>query len=128
MKEFDDPPHDIKEIFSETFDEMFTEAPDQLVYADYPLEVADRLDSYTKEHSLDSADLLNLALEAGYGEPVISRWGEKVILLLDDFGLFDWPLEDPLSCVLIGVMRQFACRCARKADKKHEDTRLEATD
>ena len=92
------------------------------------LEVAARLEAYTKEHSLDSADLLNLALERGYIEPAIARWGEKITRLVDDFDLFDWPLEEPLSCVVIGLMRQLACRCAKKMREKHDVTESDQAD
>jgi hypothetical protein len=128
MKEPNDPPDDIEEIFRKAFDEMFTGASDKLVYAEYPVEVAARLDAYTEEHSLDSSDLLNLALEAGYIEPAITRWGEKIIRLVDDFDLFDWPIEDPLSCVVIGIMRQLVGRCAKKVREKREVTEPDSAD
>ena len=47
-----------------------------------------------------------------------SRWIEEVEPLMEDPDLFEWPLEDPQSCVAIAFMRNYANRWTDKVREK----------
>lgn len=87
--------------------------------ADYlrPGQVIECIKTYTKEHSLDAANLIPLAMKAIHDSGG-SRWIEEVELLMEDPDLFEWPLEDPLLCVAIAFMRKYANRWTDKVREK----------
>jgi hypothetical protein len=68
MKE-PDPPDDLEQTILETFDELHAEAKIVPMVFLFPPEVIECIKTYTKEHSLDPANLIPLAMKA------ITRFG-----------------------------------------------------
>jgi hypothetical protein len=68
MKE-PDPPDDLEQTILETFDELHAEAKIVPMVLLFPPEVIECIKTYTKEHSLDQANLIPLAMKA------ITRFG-----------------------------------------------------
>ena len=68
MKE-PDPPDDLEQTILETFDELHAEAKIVPMVLLFPPEVIECIETYTKEHSLDPANLIPLAMKA------ITRFG-----------------------------------------------------
>jgi hypothetical protein len=112
-----DQSEDFEQLLLESLDELHTEAQITSIDLEFPLEVIERLEIYVKEHSLDRAELLNLAIDA-HVDPTGACWVEVVCRQIDAPDPFEWPLEDPLRCVIIAFMRKLAYRCASKVHEK----------
>ena len=68
----------------------------------------------TKEHSLEPATLIPLAIKAQEHQSDI--FCEAAARLMQDPDSFAWPLQDPLLCVAL----KHACRCAQKVHEEHD--------
>jgi hypothetical protein len=116
MKE-PDSPHDLELTILETFDEMHAEAQITPIVLTFPPEVIDSLETYTKDHSLEPATLICLAIKAL--EHHLEEFSEAGGRLMEDPDSFTWPLEDPLMCVALAFMLKQAYRCAHNLQEKH---------
>jgi hypothetical protein len=117
MKE-PDSPDDLEQTISETFDEMHAEAQIAPIVLALPPEVIESVEAYTKEHSLEPATLIPLAIKAL--EHQVDEFGEAGERLMEDPDSFAWPLEDPLLCVALAFMLKHAYRCAHNLHEKHD--------
>jgi hypothetical protein len=63
MKE-PDPTDDLDQTILETFDEMHAEAQITPIFLTFPPEVVESVEAYTREHSLESATIIPLAIKA----------------------------------------------------------------
>src|ERR1700730_6428361 len=128
MKE-PDPTDDLDQTILETFDEMHAEAQITPVYLTFPPEVLESVEAYAREHSLEPATLIPLAIKAQENQS--EKFSEAGEPLMEDPDSFAWPLEDPLLCVALAFMLKDACRCAEKVHEKHDcgnDKQNEAAD
>ena len=124
-----DPPDDLEQTILETFDEMHAEAQIAPLVLTFPAEVIESIEAYTKEHSLEPATLIPLAIKAQEHQADI--FCEAAERLMQDPDSFAWPLQDPLLCVALAFMLKHACRCAEKVYEKHDfgnDKQNEAAD
>ena len=123
------PPDDLEQTILETFDEMHAEAQIVPIFLTFPPEVIERIAAYTRDHSVEPATLIPLAIKAQENQSEkFSEAGER---LMEDPDSFAWPLEDPLLCVALAFMLKHACRCAEKVHEKHDfgdDKQNEAAD
>jgi hypothetical protein len=123
------PPDDLEQTILETFDEMHAEARVAPIVLTLPPEVIESVVAYTKDHSVEPATLIPLAIKAQENQSEkFSEAGER---LMEDPDSFAWPLEDPLLCVALAFMLKHACRCAQKVHEKHDfgnDKQYEAAD
>jgi hypothetical protein len=87
-----DPPDDLEQTILETFDEMHAEAQIAPIVLTFPAEVM-RIEPYTKEHSLEPATLIPLAIKAQ--EHQLDIFFEAVERLMQDPDSFARPLQDP---------------------------------
>ena len=111
------PPDDLEKTILETFDEMHAEAQVAPIVLTLPPEVIESVVAYTKDHSVEPATLIPLAIKAQENQSEkFSEAGER---LMEDPDSFAWPLEDPLLCVALAFMLKHACRCAQKVHEKH---------
>ena len=128
MKE-PDPTDDLDRTILETFDEMHAEAQVTPIFLTFPPEVIERVAAYTRDHSVEPATLIPLAIKAQENQSdKFSEAGER---LMEDPDSFAWPLEDPLLCVVLAFMLKHAFRCAEKVNEKHDfgnDKQNEAAD
>jgi hypothetical protein len=117
MKE-PDPTDDLDRTILETFDEMHAEAQVTPIFLTFPPEVFERVAAYTRDHSVEPATLIPLAIKAQENQSdKFSEAGER---LMEDPDSFAWPLEDPLLCVVLAFMLKHAFRCAEKVHEKHD--------
>ena len=114
MKE---PADDLDQTILETFDEMHAEAQIAPIVLTLPPEVIERVAAYTKDHSIEPATLIPIAIEAL--ERQLDEFTEAGERLMEDPDSFAWPLEDPLLCVALAFMLKHACRCAEKVHEIH---------
>ena len=63
MKDLD-PPDDLEQTILEKFDEMHAEAQIAPIVLTFPAEVIESIEAYAKEHSLEPATLIPLAIKA----------------------------------------------------------------
>jgi hypothetical protein len=128
MKELG-PPDDLEQTILETFDEMHAEAQVAPIVLTFPREVIESVVAYTKDHSMEPATLIPLAIKAQ--EHQLREFTEAGECLMEDPDSFAWPIEDPLLCVALAFMLKHACRCAEKVHEKHgfdNDKQNEAAD
>jgi hypothetical protein len=123
MKDPDEQPDSFSQTFWETYEEMWTKVGTDEVIAQIslPAEVRDVLEAYANKRGVDVADLFSLAIDGGYVKAAFNDWSEKVAALADDPDLIDWPLDDPLSCMAIALMRHLAIQSVKKWREKHGD-------
>ena len=124
-----DPTDDLDQTILETFDEMHAEAQITPIYLTFPPEVLESVEVYAREHSLEPATLIPLAIKAQENQS--EKFSEAGECLMEDPDSFAWPLEDPLLCVALAFMLKHACRCAEKVHEKHDfgnDKQNEAAD
>jgi hypothetical protein len=117
MKE-PDPTDDLDQTILDTFDEMHAEAQIAPIFLTFPPEVIERVAAYTRDHSVEPATLIPLAIKAQENQSdKFSEAGER---LMEDPDSFAWPLEDPLLCVALAFMLKHARRCAQKVHEKYD--------
>jgi hypothetical protein len=63
MKE-PDPTDDLDQTIMDTFDEMHAEAQITPIFLTFPPEVVESVEAYAKEHSLEPATIIPLAIKA----------------------------------------------------------------
>jgi hypothetical protein len=117
MKE-PDPTDDLDQTILETFDEMHAEAQITPIFLTFPPEVVESVEAYTREHSLESAMIIPLAIKAM--EHQLDEFSEAGAHLMEDPDSFTWPFENPLLCVALAFMLKHACRCAEKVHQKQD--------
>jgi hypothetical protein len=110
------PPDDLERTILETFDEMHAEAQIAPIFLTFPPEVIERIVAYIRDHSVEPATLIPLAIKAQ--ENRSDKFSEAGERLMKDPDLFAWPLEDPLLCVALAFMLKHAYRCADKVYEK----------
>jgi hypothetical protein len=114
------PPEDVDRVRQEAINEMQAEARMGAGPPMYlPPEVRQRIYAYAKEHSLHRDKLIMLAINSTKGrtEEVV----ENMDRYLKDPDSFEWPLEDPLLCVLIAYMRMCASWMIKKINLEYGD-------
>jgi hypothetical protein len=123
MQEPDEHPDDFDQIFWATYEEMWTKTGgDEFVASiSVPPAVRKVLEAYAIERGVETADLFSLAIDGGYVKAALNDWSEKVAALADDPGSIDWPLDDPLTCLGIAIMRHLAIQSMKRWREKHGD-------
>jgi hypothetical protein len=116
MKE-PDPPEEFTQILREAFSELHAEAQITPIDLEFPPEVIESVETYTKVHSLDPAMLIPLAMKAQIDR--LGEFSEEVYRLMKDPDSFNWPLKDPLLCVAIAFTRKAINRWTDKAYEKY---------
>ena len=117
MKEPDDLPEDLEALIQQTLDEMLAEAQAEPAVLKLPKAVVEVLATYEKEHSVRREDMFALALEAQKGRE--EQLSETVARLTEDPSSFQWPLGDPLLCLLLGFALKHAQRWNEKTVEKN---------
>jgi hypothetical protein len=73
--------------------------------------------AYEKEHSIDRNKLIPVAIKSTKGRT------EEVVEIGDQYfedpDLFQWPVEDPLLCVLIAFLRAHASCLTKKINQEY---------
>jgi hypothetical protein len=123
MQDPDEHPDDFDQIFWATYEEMWTKTEGDEVIAtiSLPGEVRDVLEAYANKRGMEVANLFSLAIDQGYVKAAFNNWSEKVAALVDEPDLIDWPLDDPLTCLGIALMRHLAIQSMKKWREKHGD-------
>jgi hypothetical protein len=123
MKEPDEQPDDFDQIFWATYEETWTKTGGDEFVANIsvPPAIREILEAYATERGLETADLLSLAIDGGYVKAALNNWSGKVAALANDPDLIDWPLDDPLTCIGIALMRHLAIQSMKKWCEKHGD-------
>jgi hypothetical protein len=75
-----DPTDDLDQTILETFDEMHAEAQITPIYLTFPPEVLESVEAYAREHSLEPATLIPLAIKAQENQSdKFSEAGERLM-------------------------------------------------
>jgi hypothetical protein len=109
----DDEPDD---LIQETMGEMISEAQSVPIGLEFPEEVIEAIEAYEKTHSIDRDDLIAEAFEAA--KQRMDESSETFARMMEDPDLFEWPIGNPLLCVLIAFMRKTTQRWVEKMDKR----------
>jgi hypothetical protein len=112
------PPEDFARIRQESMDEMHAEAKMGVgPPAYFPPEVLERILAYEKEHSIPRNKLIMAAIKS------TTERTEEVVEIMDryfnDPDSFEWPVEDPLLCVLVAFMRAHADWLTKKINQEY---------
>jgi hypothetical protein len=113
-------PEEFDRLVRETFSKMHPEAQITPIVLAFPAEVIKRLEIYGKEHSLDPAEMIYLALETQLDH--IDAFSEAIFRLMQDPDSFHWPLENPLMCVALAFMQKTSNRWSDKKNEKFDVT------
>jgi hypothetical protein len=109
-------PEEFDQLVRETFSKMHPEAQMTPIVLAFPTAVIERLEAYRKEHSLNRAELIYLALEAQLDQ--IDEFSQEIFRLMQDPNAFHWPLADPLLCIALAFMEKTSIRWADNADER----------
>ena len=110
-------PDDADELFLETLNEMDAEAQIAPVVLLFPRKVIEAIEAYEKAHSITRQHMIWTACNAR--EDWTHQLAESVAHLIEDPASFEWPVQDPLLCVLIAYLQKAAHRWARKVHEKY---------
>jgi hypothetical protein len=113
----DDEPVETDDLIQETMREMISEAKIVPTGLEFPKEVIEAIEAYEKTHSIDRDHLIDEAFEAA--KERMDESSETFARMMEDPDSFEWPVENPLLCVLIAFMRKTTQRWVEKMDKKH---------
>jgi hypothetical protein len=113
----DKQPDDAYELFLETLNEMDAEAQIVPVFLLFPRKVIEAIEAYEKAHSITRQHMIWTACNAR--EDWTHQLAESVAHLIEDPASFEWPVQDPLLCVLIAYMQKATHRWARKVQEKY---------
>jgi hypothetical protein len=122
----DDEPVETDDLIQETMREMISEAQIVPTGLEFPKEVIEAIEAYEKTHSIDRDHLIDEAFEAA--KERMDESSEKFARMMEDPDSFEWPVENPLLCVLIAFMRKTTQRWVEKMDKKHGVDKNEPAD
>jgi hypothetical protein len=103
------PADEFDKIAAEIWDEMIAES--DTIY--FPAEVIASLETLGKP----SWELVRDAMQAQLQEDRFEQLHQEVMRLMKDEDLFEWPVQDPLRCLTIGIFRKFAKRFTDKTFK-----------
>jgi hypothetical protein len=84
------------------------------LYLCFPPDVFDSVKALGKP----SWKLIYKAVQAQAQEDRLKQLSEELIRLMKDPGGFEWPIEDPLHCLAIGIFREHANRFAAKTQER----------
>jgi hypothetical protein len=104
-------PEDLQQLFKATYAEWKRDADTAPLTVILPDEVVKRLNTL----GVPSWKWLKEGLERIYSDYRLEETlGEDMASLLKDEDAFEWPLDDPLYCFVLGVMRDYSKRALGK--------------
>jgi hypothetical protein len=112
------PPEDFARIRQEALNETHAEAMMGVgTPMWFPPEVLERILAYEKEHSIDHNKMIPVAIKSTRGRT------EEVVEIGDQYfedpDSFQWPVQDPLLCVLIAFLRAHASWLTKKINQEY---------
>jgi hypothetical protein len=110
-------PDDADELFLETLNEMDAEARIAPVLLLFPTKVIEAIEVYEKAHSMTRQQMIWTV--CNLREDWTHKLAELLAHLIEDPASFEWPVQDPLLCVLIAYLQKATQRWARKVHEKY---------
>jgi hypothetical protein len=123
MSDDHDEPDD---LIQETMGEIISEAQVVPTGLEFPKEVIAAIEAYEKTHSIDRDELIDEAFEAA--KERMDESSETFARMMEDPDLFEWPIQNPLLCVVLAFMRKTTQRWVEKMDKKRGVDKEEPAD
>jgi hypothetical protein len=110
---------DFQRSMRESIEEVFAEAQIVPLVVIFPDKVVAAIKAYEKEHGIDRERLFNVAMKAQRND--IDQLKQAMELFAEDPDSFEWPVENPLLCLLIGVIWKHAEHWKEKLIQEYGD-------
>jgi hypothetical protein len=117
-------PEELKELLNQTWAEWYADANTAPLPIGFPPEVITKLENIFGTYP--SWDLIDAAVERVHSDKRLEKtFVADLQRLMDDEDSFQWPIEDPHYCLVLGLLRdygkRFLAKLSQDEDQDEED-------